>query len=316
MTALPPGTRARADGQLETLPRNAPAGVRRRALLTQARRRSLAGLLFVLPGVLPLIVFVVYPALNSLVMSLTNWDLTGHRDFVGVQNYLDLASNSQFLHALVTTAEFALGVAIPGAVLAFVLALLLDAGVRYTAWYQPLLFFPVVLPSVVSAILWAVMYQGGGVINNLLGTKVGWLTDPSWALFSLIVLLLWTNVGYYTVIMLAGVRDVPREYYEAARTDGAAWFGLIRHVTLPLVRPALLFIVVIATADSLTLFAQPYLMTRGGPGDATRMLSELIYDTAFNFQNIGKAAAMTFVLLVAALSVAFVQFRILRSSHD
>lgn len=298
-------------------PRQVAAAVhRRRPFLTQARRRSLTGFLFVLPGVLPLCLFVIYPAVNSLLLSLTDWDLTGPPQFQGIQNYVDLAGNPQFIQVLLTTGEFALGVAVPAAVLAFVLAVLLDAGVRYTSWYQPLLFFPVILPSVVSAILWSIMYQGDGVINNLLGTKIGWLTDPTWALFSLVVLLIWTNLGYYTVIMLAGVRDVPREYYEAARTDGASWAGLIRHITLPLVRPALLFILVIATADSLTLFAQPYLMTRGGPGDATRMISQLIYETAFNFTNIGKAAAMTFVLLVAALTVAFVQFRILRSSHE
>lgn len=292
------------------------AASRRRPLLTQARKRSLTGFLFVLPGVLPLAVFVIYPAFNSLLLSLTDWDMSAPPKFVGIQNYLDLAGNSQFLNALLTTGEFALGVAIPCAVLAFVLAVLLDAGVRFTSWYQPLLFFPVVLPSVVSAILWAIMYQGHGVINNLLGTRIGWITDPAWALLSLVLLLIWTNAGYYTVIMLAGVRNVPREYYEAARTDGAGWAPIMRHITLPLVRPAVLFVLVIATADSLTLFAQPYLMTRGGPGDATRMLSELIYETAFNFTNIGKAAAMTFVLLVVALSIAFVQFRVLRSSHD
>ena len=304
------------DDQADVRAAHGSASARRRPRLTQARRRSVTGFLFVLPGVLPLLVFVIYPAFSSLLLSLTDWDLTGPPEFQGIKNYLDLAANPQFIHSIITTAEFALGVAVPGALLAFVLAVLLDAGVRYTSWYQSLLFFPVVLPSVVSAILWAVMYQGDGVINNLLGSKIGWLTDPSWALFSLVALLLWTNVGYYTVIMLAGVRDVPRELYEAARTDGAGWWASVRHVTLPLVRPALLFIVVIATADALTLFAQPYLMTRGGPGDATRMLSQLIYETAFNFSNIGKAAAMTFVLLVVALAVAFVQFRFLRSSHD
>lgn len=311
MTVAFSNTRA-SDAAADTVVRRRPWIPR----LTPARRRSLVGLMFVLPGVAPLCLFVIYPAFNSLWLSLTDWDLSAPPQFQGIQNYLDLAANQQFLHSVLTTAEFAVGVAIPSAVLAFVVAVLLDARVRFTAWYLPLLFFPAVLPSVVSAILWGIMYQGNGVVNNALGTRIGWLTDPTWALPSLIILLVWTNLGYYSVIMLAGVRGVPREYYEAARTDGAGWFQLIRHITLPLVRPALLFILVIATADSLTMFVYPYLLTRGGPGDATRMLSELIYETAFSFTNIGKAAAMAIVLLVAALSIAAVQFRLLRSSHE
>lgn len=277
-----------------------------------ARRRALVGVLFVLPGVLPLLIFVVYPMASALYLSFTNWQLLGTPLLQGVANYTALASDQQFRGALIVTLEFALGTALPSCLLALIAALLLDAGVRFTAWYQPLFFLPSVLPTVVTTIVWGILYQGNGVINNAFGLNVAWLTDAHWALPALILMMIWTNLGYYAVVLLAGLRDVPRDYYEAARIDGAGTLALIWHITVPLIRPALLFVVVIATTNALTLFVQPYLLTQGGPGDATRTLSELIYDTAFSFLNIGKATAMSFILLLISLLVAYVQFSLLK----
>ena len=271
------------------------------------------GVLFVLPGIVPLLIFVIYPMMSALYLSFTDWQLIGDAHLQGFQNYTDLSNNQQFRSALIVTFQFALGTAVPSCVLALILALLLDARVRFTAWYQPLFFLPAVLPTVVTSIVWSILYQGNGVINNGFGLNIGWLSDPSWALPALILMMIWTNLGYYAVVLLAGVREIPHDYYEAGRIDGAGTLALIWHITLPLVRPALLFVVVIATTNALTLFTQPYLMTQGGPGDATRTLSELIYDTAFSFLNIGKASAMSFILLLITLLVAFVQFNLLRS---
>jgi ABC-type sugar transport system permease subunit len=122
-------------------------------------------------------------------------------------------------------------------------------------------------------------------------------------------MMLWTNIGYYTVIALAGVRDIPIELYEAANIDGAGFFRRIRFVTLPLMKPVLLFLVMIITSDALTLFIQPFLLTQGGPGDATRTLSQLIYQTAFMYTEIGKASAISVILLVIASALAALQFK-------
>ncbi len=284
--------------------------------LTLARRRSLFGLLFVLPGVVPLLIFVIYPMGSALYLSFTNWELLGSPHVQGLQNYSELSSDLQFRSALTVTLEFALGTALPSCVLAMAVALLFNARARFTAWYQPLLFLPAVLPTVVTSLVWGILYQGNGVINNVLGLNIGWLTDQSWALPALMIMTIWTNLGYYAVILLAGVREIPSDYYEAGRIDGAGTAALILHITLPLVRPALLFVVVIATSNALTLFIQPYLLTQGGPGDATRTLSELIYDTAFSFLEIGRASAMSFILLAISLVVAFVQFSVLRSGDS
>jgi multiple sugar transport system permease protein len=284
--------------------------------LTLARRRSLFGLLFVLPGIVPLLIFVIYPMGSALYLSFTNWELQGSPQLQGLQNYSELGSDLQFRSALTVTLEFALGTALPSCVLAMAVALLFNARARFTAWYQPLLFLPAVLPTVVTSLVWGILYQGNGVINNVLGLNIGWLIDQSWALPALMIMTIWTNLGYYAVILLAGVREIPNDYYEAGRIDGAGTMALILHITLPLVRPALLFVVVIATSNALTLFIQPYLLTQGGPGDATRTLSELIYDTAFSFLEVGRASAMAFILLAISLVLAFVQFSVLRSGDS
>lgn len=287
-----------------------PRGRARR--LGLARRQAVVGFLFVLPGIIPLLIFVVYPMASAFYLSFTNWTLIGAPQLQGLSTYTALLSDQQFLTSLTVTLEIAVGTTIPSCLLAVIVALLLDARVRFTGWYQPLLFLPAILPSVVTTIVWGILYQGNGVVNGLFGLNVAWLTDPQWALMALIIMIVWTNLGYYAVILLAGLRDVPADYYEAARIDGAGTLAVIWHITLPLIRPALLFVVVIATSGALTLFIQPYLLTSGGPGDATRTLSELIYDTGFSYLNIGKAAAMSFVLLVLSLLVALVQFTILR----
>jgi multiple sugar transport system permease protein len=130
------------------------------------------------------------------------------------------------------------------------------------------------------------------------------------------MLMIWTNLGYYTVIMVAGVKDIPRECLEAASVDGAGAWRRFIYITLPLVRPVLLFVAVIAVTDALNLFVQPFLLTGGGPGDATRTLSELIYETAFQYGRAGKASAMAVVLLLLASVVALIQFRLLRRNVD
>ncbi len=289
---------------------------RRGAGLTLQQRRALFGLLFVLPGIIPLLIFVIYPMGSALYLSFTNWELLGSPQLQGAQNYTELGTDLQFRSALTITLEFALGTAVPSCLLAVGVALLFNAGARGTAWYQPLLFLPAVLPIVATSLVWGVLYQGNGVINNVFGLNIGWLTDQSWALPALMIMTIWTNLGYYAVILLAGIREIPQDYYEAARIDGAGTPALIWHITLPLVRPALLFVVVIATSNALTLFIQPYLLTKGGPGDATRTLSELIYDTAFSFLSIGKASAMSFILLAVSLVLASIQFSVLRSGDS
>lgn len=267
-----------------------------------------SGIMFVAPTLILLGIFFLLPLLAIIYLSLTQWSLVGSPDFVGMQNYQGIFSNPQFWSAVIVTGKISLFMAIPGALFAFILAILIN-GERRANFFSTIILFPLVFPSVVSVFIWEAMFKGDGVLNSALGVHINWISSTDWALPSLALMMLWTNLGYYTIIALAGVKDVPTELYDAASIDGAGYFKRIRWITLPLVRPILLFILMIATSDALTLFIQPFLLTQGGPGDATRTLSQLIYQTAFLYTDVGKASAIAVILLIAALIVAGFQFK-------
>lgn len=288
----------------------------RRTTTPLALRDTRIGLAFVAPTFIMLTVFVLLPSLAVLWLSTTEWFLVGKPEFVGLENYLGLIEDSTFGQSLIVTFQVAAGIAIPGAFIALILALLMGSVTRGRGFYQTVLYLPLVIPSVVSSIIWGAMYVGNGVINGVLGTEIRWLADPRWAVVSILMLMVWTNVGYYTILIFAGLQDIPAEILEAASMDGANVRQRLVHILLPLSRPVLLFVFVIATTEALTLFVQPYLLTQGGPGGATQTLSLSIYQTAFSFGNVGKASAMAVVLLVIAISFAVVQFRLLRSSAN
>lgn len=274
------------------------------------------GLIFVAPTFLMLLAFVLIPSVVALYLSLTRWFLVGDPVFIGIQNYLDLLNDNAFVNALAVTFLFAFGIAIPGAVISLALGLTLSVTTRGRPFYQAVFYTPLVVPSVVAGIIWGVMFAGNGVINTMLGTSIPWLVSPQWAVVAVLMIMLWTNVGYYTILMFAGVEDISQEVLEAAATDGAGAFARLWHIILPLMRPVLLFVVVVATVEALTMFAQPYLLTQGGPDRATQTLALYIYQTAFSFGNVGKASAMAVILLLIAVAFAVAQFRLFRRNDD
>lgn len=270
-----------------------------------------SGYLFLAPAMLMLFLFFILPLLGVIFLSFQEWYLIGSPTFVGLDNYRYVLSNAQFWSAIRVTGKISLLIAIPGALLAFTLAIMINEG-RRTNYVSSILLFPLVFPSVVSVFIWEAMYRGDGILNTMLGSDINWVTNSSWALISLALMMLWTNLGYYTIISLAGVRNIPSEIYDAASIDGAGFFDKVRFVTFPLMKPILLFILMISTSDALTLFIQPYLLTQGGPGDSTRTLSQLIYQTAFQYTEIGRASAQSVALLIFGGIVAAVQFRLFR----
>ncbi len=269
------------------------------------------GLLFLFPAFTMLLIFFLIPLIGVVYLSFNEWYLIGKPTFVGLGNYQFIFDNAQFWSAIRTTGKISILIALPGALMAFVLAIMINAGKR-TNYISTILLLPLVLPSVVSVFIWEAMYRGDGILNTALGKALSWVTDPSWALISLALMMIWTNLGYYTVIALAGVRNVPAELYDAASIDGANFLEKVRFVTIPLMKPILLFILMISTSDAITLFIQPYLLTQGGPGDSTRTLSQLIYQTAFQYTEIGRASAQSVTLLIVASIVAAFQFRLFR----
>jgi multiple sugar transport system permease protein len=297
----------------------APAGVRRR----QRLRRALVGWGFASPFTALFAVFMALPIVASLAMSLTDLRSTDLRNplavqFVGFRNYTRLMADELFQRAAVNTAIFVV-VGVPLTIAAgLAAATALNSGlIRLRALFRVGFYLPVVTSIVALAVVWRFLLDPqAGLVNNLLRV-VGidgpnWLNHTSTALPSLIVMAAWRNFGFLMVIFLAGLQAIPAELYESARLDGAGRWQQFRHVTLPLLRPTLLFGGVVTGIGYLQLFEEPFVMTQGGPLSSTLSVSYHIYNQ-FGFGNYGYAAAASYVLFVAIVALSVLQFRLLGS---
>ncbi|MEV0157428.1 sugar ABC transporter permease [Micromonospora sp. NPDC050686] len=310
-----PAAPARTAG--ETSP-GRPAPVRRRKRLRQA----LTGWAFSAPFTVLFVVFMALPVVVSLVMSFTDLRSTDLRNplavnFLGIDNYARLFSDRLFLRSAVNTLVFvAVGVPLT-MVLALAAATGLNSGlVRFRTLFRVGFYLPVVTSIVAIAVVWRFLLDPEiGLVNNLL-RLVGvdgpsWLYDTRLALPSLIVMAAWRNFGFLMVIFLAGLQAVPADLYEAATLDGATRWQQFRNVTLPMLRPTLLFGGVVTGVGYLQLFEEPFVMTQGGPLSSTLSVSFHIYNQ-FGFGNYGYAAAASYVLFLAIVALSAVQFRLLR----
>jgi multiple sugar transport system permease protein len=287
--------------------------------------RSHAGIWFAAPALAALGVFFVLPVSASLLLSLTDFDIYALADpdslrFVGLANYARLLADASFWNALANTLTFA---AIGGTLSVLVSlggALLLEAPLaRARGFFRTVYFLPVVTTLVAVAIVWRFLYHPRiGLLNRALEAvglpAVDWLGDPSFAMPAIIALAVWKNFGWNLVIFAAGLQAIPARLYEAARLDGASGWQQLRHVTLPLLLPTTTFVVLMTAIGSLQLFAEPYVMTQGGPGDATRSLVLLMYEQGFRWWNLGYAAAIAFVLFALVASATFLGRRLLRAA--
>jgi multiple sugar transport system permease protein len=317
MTAAPVRTTAPAERPVGAHRPDRLGAVGRR----QRWRRALTGWTFSAPFTVLFVVFMALPVIASLVMSVTDLRSTDLRNplavnFVGIDNYSRLFSDDLFLRAAVNTLIFVL-IGVP---LTLVIALAAASGlnsglIRFKALFRVGFYLPVVTSIVAIAVIWRFLLDPDvGLVDNLL-RLVGiegphWLGSTKTALPSIIVMAAWRNFGFSMVIFLAGLQGIPAELYEAATLDGASRWQQFRHVTLPLLRPTLLFGAVVTGIGYLQLFEEPLVMTQGGPLNSTLSVSYHIYNQ-FGFGNYGYAAAASYVLFVAIVALSFLQFRIL-----
>jgi multiple sugar transport system permease protein len=309
-----------------TQPSTAPAGAPRPGRAAgearrQRRRRALTGWAFSAPFMILFVVFMALPLVASLVMSLTDLRSTDLRnplavEFIGLDNFTRLFSDELFVKSMINTAVFVI-VGVPlTMVLALAAANALNSGlIRLRALFRVGFYLPVVTSIVAIAVVWRlVLDPESGLVNSLLGL-VGidgpdWLGSSSTALPSLIVMAAWRNFGFLMVIFLAGLQAIPGELYEAARIDGAGRWAQFRGITVPMLRPTLLFGAVVTGIGYLQLFEEPFVMTRGGPLSSTLSVSYHIYNQ-FGFGNYGYAAAASYVLFLAVVALSVIQFRLL-----
>jgi len=266
--------------------------------------------LFLGPSLIGVSIFLVGPILASLGLSFASWDLLTPPEFVGIKNFERLAGDAEFWAALRHTLTF-LGGYIPLVMVAGLLvAVALNSNIPGRNVFRAIYFLPVVTSWVAVALVWKwLLNPAYGLVNNALLqigiTGPAWLFDPSWAMVSVILTSVWKDVGFVMVILLAGLQGIPREYYEAASIDGAAGPQQLRHITLPLLAPALFFALSISLINSFQVFDQVYVMTGGGPAGATTVLVERIVKNAFSFSRMGYASAMSWVLFVFILVTTF-----------
>lgn len=269
---------------------------------------------FVAPALAAIGVFFCVPIAASLALSLTDFDLYAVADlgslrFVGLRNYARIFTDPTFWTALGNTAYF-VAVGAPLSVGASLgAALLLQSRlVRLKALFRTLYFLPVVTTLVAVAVVWRFLYHPRvGLLNRALGVfgvpPLDWLGDPALAMPAIIVMSVWKNFGFNMVIFVAGLQAIPERLYEAARLDGAGPWQQFRHVTLPMLLPTTTFVLLMTLIGSFQLFAEPYVMTQGGPGDATRSLVLLLYEQGFRWWSLGQAAALAFVLFAILLAL-------------
>jgi multiple sugar transport system permease protein len=288
------------------------------------RSQARTAWLLALPFLLLFATFTVGPVLASLFMSFTDMRSTDLRsplaiDLAGFSNYVDLFGDPLFRKVAVNTAIFVLiGVPLTMA-LALAAAVGLNGITRVRSFFRLGYYLPVVTSIVAVAVVWRFLLQPDtGPINQVLGLigidGPNWLGSTTLALPTLIVMTTWRNLGYLMVIFLAGLQTVPREMLEAAEVDGASRWQRFRYVTVPVMRPTLLFGAVITSIGYLQFFEEPFVMTNGGPLDATRSTAMYVYDQ-FGFGNYGVATAASYVLFVAIAALTFVLFRALRPTE-
>ncbi|MDO5676299.1 MAG: sugar ABC transporter permease [Propionibacteriaceae bacterium] len=275
--------------------------------LEKQQRR--AGRWLLAPAMVLLGATVVLPLLFAAVLSLTKYDLLSPPRFVGLANYQALFTDARFGQAVGNTLFFAVGQVAIGIVVALLVAMLFDRPLFGGTAMRTLIYLPQAMSYVTVALLWSFLYDPYvGPINHLVkamgGPQINFLTDTSLAMPSIMAMSLWRNLGYYMIILLAGLKAIPPELPEAAQVDGANWFQRTWHVTIPQLASPLLFVAVTWLMGGLQMFTQAYVMTRGGPANATRSIVYDMYESAFTGLDIGRASAIAVLMFAVVMLIA------------
>ena len=278
---------------------------------------------FVAPALVVIAVFFFLPVLAGFALSFTDFDIyaladIGNLRFIGFANYVELLQTPLFWQALGNTLYF-VGVGVPLSIaVSLGMALLLNSRLaKFKPFFRVALFAPVVTTLVAVAIVWRyLLHTRTGLLNYGLGGlglgPIDWLGDPNWAMPAIILFAVWKNFGYNMIIFVAGLQSIPEEHYEAARIDGASSWQQLRYITLPALAPVVLLVSVLTMAGYFQLFAEPYVMTQGGPLQSTVSVLYFMYEEGFKWWNLGFASAIAFILFVLMFAVTMLQLYLAR----
>lgn len=291
--------------------------------MTYVKRRSLAGVAFLAPYAISFTVFVVFPIIVAIALSVMQFDLTSRESikFVGARNFTEALKDDYFWQAFTATLRYAVLMVPALLVSALGMAVGMNAMTRGRNTVRALLFLPGMFNVAVTGILWQWFYNGEFGLFNFVLKHLGlsgypWLSEKSWAMPSIVLMSLWWTCGGTAIILLTALQQIPRAIFEAAGLDGAHTTSLFTKITLPLLKPVLLFVIVTNTIGAFQMFGQAFMLTGGGPELSTRGLVQYIYETAFNNYRLGYGAAMSWMLFFVVAAFAFVQFRFLKRGAE
>ncbi|SET51181.1 carbohydrate ABC transporter membrane protein 1, CUT1 family [Lacrimispora sphenoides] len=285
--------------------------------MTIRKRELIYGLLFISPWLVGFLAFTLFPICSSLYYSLCEYQVIKAPVFIGLNNYKTMFQDNTFLKALSNTFYMVLfGVPITTITAVGISIIMNHKELKVTGPFRVVFFIPTLVPTVVASLLWIwVMQPETGIINRLLGyigiRGPGWLSSIFWSKPALIIMMIWT-CGNAIIIYLAGLQDIPVSLYESASLDGAGFFSQTLFVTIPLLRSTILYNVVTLIINVFQWFAEPYIMTNGGPDNSTMFYSLYLYQNAFSYFKMGYASAMAWILLLIALGIILVLFKVFR----
>jgi|YNPMSStandDraft_2_1061718.scaffolds.fasta_scaffold00496_8 multiple sugar transport system permease protein len=286
------------------------------------RKEKITTFVFILPWLVSFCIFVLYPIVFSICVSMTDYSgLTWDMRFVGFSNYARAFKDRVFLKALSNTFLFVLITVPATTVISLLLAVLLTSGIKFKRLFQAGYFLPSVISMVVISMIWLYIYSATGPLNTLLrslGFDVparSWLASERTALGSIMVMDVWSAVGYYTVLFVAGLQSLPLQLYEAARIDGATKWQIFKRITLPLLKPTILFVVSINSIRSFQIFTEIFTLTGGGPANSTQTIVHYLYDVSFRKFEMGYGSAIAYVLLFIVLAITVIQRKMLKGEQ-
>ena len=284
------------------------------------KKIQIAGFYFVLPTLIIYGIFLIYPMITAFHYSFFKWNLLSEKKYVGLSNFAKMINDKRFWNSYITTFHFTLISIILIIILSFILALILEKSFKFKNVFQSAIFIPVILTMVSIAVVWQFMFQSTGILSNLFidlfGTKVKWLTSTKIAPYSMILVNVWKMTGYYMIIFIAGLLNVPNTFYEAARVDGANYFERLIYITLPQMKNTFILVFVSGVIFSFAAFPQQYVMTEGGPGRSTEVLALLIYKQAFEFTKFGYSSSISVAFFASLLLFSIIQLRLFKSESN
>ena len=283
------------------------------------QRIKLWGVAFVLPTLLFFVFFKYGPMLWAMELSFTSYDMVSTPQWVGLDNYRDLLTDPVFRELLVNTLIYIFGSTALITVIGLGLALAINTGVPGARYCMTAMFLTNLMPIIAVCLVWRLLLHPYGLVNQMLAPfgvgRIDWVTSSSTAMPAIIMVTVWRFAPYFMVVFLAALLALPKDYYEAAELDGAGAVRRFFHITLPMLMPTIMFVVVVSALLCARIFLMPYLITDGGPGNATRVLSMLIYETGFNYFKMGRAATISVVLFVILLFFTSLQIMLVSRSE-